>query len=44
MTSHPEGARDPDEIAFNKEMSSARVQVKCVWHAEKLMEASKETL
>lgn len=27
----PEGTRDPDEIAFNKELSSARVQVECAF-------------
>lgn len=31
MKRYPEGTRDPDEIAFNKELSSARVQVECAF-------------
>jgi len=31
MKPYPEGTRDPDEIAFNKELSSARVQVECAF-------------
>lgn len=28
---YPEGTRDPDEILFNKNLSSARVQVECAF-------------
>lgn len=31
MKPYPEGTRDPSEIAFNKELSSARVQVECAF-------------
>lgn len=31
MKPYPEGTRDPDEIAFNKELSFARVQVECAF-------------
>ena len=42
MKPYPEGTRDPDEIAFNKELSSARVQVECAFGM--LLEDSTETL
>ena len=31
MKPYPEGTRDPGEIAFNKELPSARVQVECAF-------------
>lgn len=31
MKPYPEGTRDPQEITFNKELSSARVQVECAF-------------
>ena len=31
MKPYPEGTRDPREIAFNKELSSARVKVECAF-------------
>ena len=31
MKPYPEGTRDPQKITFNKELSSARVQVECAF-------------
>jgi len=31
MKPYPESTRDPREIAFNKELSSARVKVECAF-------------
>ena len=31
MKPYPEGTRDPDEISFNRQLSSARVKVECAF-------------